>query len=158
MTDRPQPSGRVVAICLGPGGIPKRPVDEAQVGPLGFEGDAHRYVLHGGTDRALCLFSTEDYASLNADGVAAKPPGAFGENVLTEGIDYAQLRAGDRLELGDEVVIELFDIREPCATLKKVDRRFPDLMVGRSGFVCRVVRGGLLRPGAAVRRCADGRG
>ncbi|MCB9905191.1 MAG: MOSC domain-containing protein [Planctomycetes bacterium] len=97
-----EPSGRVVAVCLGPGGIPKHPVAEARVGELGLDGDAHRYHLHGGADRAVCLFSVENYASLRGDGVACEPPGAFGENVLTEGLDEERLGIGDRLAIGDE--------------------------------------------------------
>lgn len=144
------PSGVVVAVCVGPGGIPKYPVPSARVEALGLEGDAHRFHLHGGANRAVCIFSVEDYASLARDGVAAEPPGAYGENLTTRGLDYARLRPGDRLRVGAEVELELFDVREPCGTLKKVDRRFPNLMVGRSGFVCRVATGGVVRPGDTV--------
>ncbi|MBK7878682.1 MAG: MOSC domain-containing protein [Planctomycetes bacterium] len=147
----PSPNvGRVLAVCLGPGGIPKHPVDSAEVVELGLVGDAHRFRFHGGAHRAVCLFSIEDYRALEADGVRATPPGAYGENLLTEGLDYARLAAGDRLRVGAVVEIELHDVREPCGTLKSVDARFPNLMLGRSGFVCRVVRGGSVRPGDAV--------
>tara|TARA_R110002126_G_scaffold6119_10_gene32277 strand:- start:35325 stop:35855 length:531 start_codon:yes stop_codon:yes gene_type:complete len=142
-------SGRVLAICVGPGGIPKPVVDAAKVGVLGLERDAHRFEGHGGAHRAVCLFFTNDYATLRADGVDCEAPGTFGENVLIEGLDPASLRAQDRLQIED-VLIEIHDIREPCGTLKRVDRRFPDLMVGRSGFVCRVIKTGVLRAGAPV--------
>lgn len=140
-------AGKVLAVCLGPGGIPKASVDVAVVGGLGLEGDKHRSHLHGGANRAMCLFSLEDYRSLQADGVAAEPPGAFGENLLIEGLAFEDLRAGDRVHVGNEVVLEIHDIRAPCATLKPLDKRFPELMVGRSGFVCRVVSGGEVGPG-----------
>ena len=154
-TPRPTLEGTVLAVCLGPGGLPKDPVDEAELRPLGLEGDRHRFKGHGGADRAVCLFALEDYRSLWADGVEAQAPGAFGENLLTEGLDYAQLRPGDRLEVGRGIVLEIHDIREPCGTLRKVDTRFPDLMIGRSGFVCRVVQGGTLRPGLTIRASQD---
>lgn len=146
--------GTVRAVCLGGGGIPKRAVGEARVTELGLAGDAHRSVRHGGRDRAVCLFALEDYRRLQRDGVACEPPGAFGENVLTEGLDYSRLRPGDRLALGEELVLEIADVRQPCATLKSADPRMPDLMVGRSGFVCRVVRSGRLRTGCEVARVA----
>lgn len=149
---RPPASGAVLAVCLGPGGIPKDAVEEAEVRAEGLVGDKHRFHLHGGSNRAVCLFALEDYRSLRIDGVQAEPPGAFGENLLTEGLDYRELRPGDRLEVGDHVVLEIHDVREPCGTLKKVDRRFPDLMMGRSGFVCRVLQGGTLRAGQPIRR------
>jgi MOSC domain-containing protein YiiM len=142
--------GVVLAVCVGPGGIPKHPVDAARVAELGLEGDAHRYRFHGGARRAVCLFALEDYRRLQRDGVAAEPPGAFGENLLTEGLDYALLRAGDRLAVGPEVVLEIDDVREPCKTLKLLDARFPGLMIGRSGWLCRVVRGGVVRAGDAI--------
>lgn len=144
--------GTVLAVCLGEGGIPKHVVDSARVAELGLEGDRHRFKSHGGAHRAVCLFSIEDYRSLRRDGVAATAPGAFGENLLTEGLDYAQLRAGDRLRVGDEVELEIHDVRAPCGTLKSVDSRFPNLMVGRSGFVCRVLRGGIVRTGVSITR------
>ncbi len=142
--------GRIVAVCLGDGGIPKHPVDSAQVGLLGLQGDGHRYILHGGADRAVCLFSTGDYASLQRDGVRPAGPGAFGENLLVEGLDFDRLAPGQRLAVGDEVRLEIHDIREPCKTLKGLDGRFPALMEGRSGFLARVLATGVLAPGQAI--------
>jgi MOSC domain-containing protein YiiM len=142
----------IVAVCVGDGGIPKHPVESVAVGPLGLEGDGHRYHRHGGEDRAVCLLSMEAYESLREDDVACEAPGTFGENVLTRGLDDATLRPGDRLRLGDEVIVEIHDARAPCKTLKSVDPRFPDLMVGRSGWVCRVVEPGTLRPGMGIER------
>lgn len=141
---------RVVAVCLGPGGIPKRSVPEALVGALGLEGDKHRHPEHGGENRAVCLFSTEDYATLRRDGVQAQEPGSFGENLLIEGLIFEDLSPGDRLSIGDRVVLEIHDCREPCITLKSIDPRFPALMEGRSGFMCRVITGGCVRPQAGV--------
>ena len=150
--ERAKLEGTILAVCIGPGGIPKHSVPEARATPAGLVGDRQRYRIHGGPDRGLCLFSIEDYHSLRRDGVPCENPGTFGENVLVQGLDFEPLLPGDRLELGDEVLIELFDVREPCGTLKSVDARFPNLMLGRSGFVCRVLREGVLRPGPRVRR------
>jgi MOSC domain-containing protein YiiM len=143
-------SGIVLAVCLGPGGIPKHVVDSAVVEELGLVGDRHRYRFHGGAHRAVCLFAIEDYATLRRDGVACDEAGTFGENLLTKGLDYAELRPGDELQVGDEVVLAVDDVREPCKTLKQVDKRFPDLMLGRSGFLCRVVRGGIVTGGMRI--------
>lgn len=142
--------GRVVALCMGPGGIPKQSVPEAQLGRLGLEGDKHRHPEHGGENRAVCLFSTADYTTLRRDGVLADSPGTFGENLLIEGLDFDDLKPGDHLQIGDQVVLEIHDCREPCITLESVDTRFPALMEGRSGFMCRVVTCGLLAPDLPV--------
>jgi MOSC domain-containing protein YiiM len=143
--------GTVIAVCVSAGGIPKHPVASARVSASGVEGDEQRYRYHGGPDRAVCLFSIEDYAKLARDGVAARAPGAFGENLLTQGLDFERLRAGDKLEVGDDVLLEIHDVREPCGTLRSLDARFPQLMLGRSGFLCRVLRGGELRAGSTIR-------
>ena len=142
--------GLVLAVCSGSGGIPKHAVESAEVQELGLAGDRHHYSRHGGRERAVCLFSIEDYRSLRRDGVACDEPGTFGENLLVEGLEFRALRAGDRLAVGAQVVLEIHDVREPCATLRPLDARFPELMVGRSGFVCRVVQGGELLPGQSV--------
>jgi cyclic pyranopterin phosphate synthase len=144
--------GSVLAVCVSPGGIPKHPVASARVEGTGVEGDKQRYAYHGGANRAVCLFSIEDYQKLELDGVRAQAPGAYGENLLTQGLDYEKLRAGDRLQVGDDLVLEIHDVREPCKTLRSVDARFPNLMLGRSGFVCRVLRAGVARAGMAIRK------
>ena len=145
-------TGKVLAVCIGPGGLPKRAVPAAKIGPLGLEGDRHRSIHHGGEDRAVCLLSIEEVRLLERDGVPHIEPGGFGENLRTEGIDLGRLVPGDRLAIGDAVELEVNDVREPCATLQSVDARFPDLMVGRSGLLARVVRAGELCPNQEIRR------
>jgi MOSC domain-containing protein YiiM len=93
----------------------------------------------------------EDYSRLIAAGVPADAPGTYGENLLTEGLDYKALRPGDHLHLSGGVKLEIFDIREPCVTLQQLDPRFPDLLIGRSGFLCRVLQGGGVATGEQIR-------
>lgn len=145
-------AGVVLAVCSGPGGIPKSPLPSASVDADGIHGDGHRFELHGGPHRALCLMSIEERTEMEAEGVPALGPGGYGENLLVEGLNFGKLRPGMRLKCGTtgdggEVVIELLDVRSPCRTLKAVDARFPDLMVGRSGFLARVLKGGRLEAG-----------
>ena len=146
-------SGRLVAVCLGPGGIPKHPVRCAEVDAEGLVGDRHRIEGHGGRQRALCLLSVEETRQLEAEGVPTLGPGGYGENLLIEGLDFFALRPGARLVLENEserVAIELFDVRSPCVTLQAIDPRFPDLMIGRSGFLAKVLVPGALIPGMNV--------
>ena len=141
---------RIASVCVGPGGIPKLAVDAVAVRKTGLDGDGHRYHEHGGAHRAVCLFSVEDCDRLRRDAVPIEGPGAFGENLLIEGLDFERLAPGDRLRVGSQVLLEIHDVREPCKTLQTVDGRFPALMEGRSGFVCRVLEEGTLRPGQGV--------
>lgn len=135
---------------MGPGGLPNHPVESALVNELGLVGDRHEHDVHGGLERAVCLFSIEDYARLARDRVTPFSAGSYGENLLTEDLDFEQLCPGDVLAIGPEVRLEVHDVRSPCSTLKQQDGRFPDLMLGRSGFLCRVLEGGLLEPGMPI--------
>ena len=44
-------------------------------------------------------------------------PGQMGENVTTRGVDLLGLPTGARLCLGDEAVVELTGLRNPCNQL-----------------------------------------
>ncbi len=124
----PGRNGRVHQVNISKGGVPKLPVERADVRRLGLDGDGHNEPepIHGGPDAAVSLYCTEAIARVAADGHTAFP-GAFGENLTLEGIDWATLRAGDRLAIGDGgLQIELVKSAAPCSTLEQffVDGRF----------------------------------
>ena len=97
-------TGRIVRINVSAGGVPKRPVRTARVTLAGLEGDGHRNrKLHGGPDRALCLFSLEQIEALQAEGHPVEP-GALGENLTVTGLDWPRVRPGDLLRLGETVL------------------------------------------------------
>jgi len=67
-------SGTVHQISISQGGVPKRPVPSATVTETGVEGDRHRNPrLHGGPQRAVCLFSLEVIERLRAEGHPIAP-------------------------------------------------------------------------------------
>ncbi|MFF0754288.1 MOSC domain-containing protein [Streptomyces sp. NPDC004267] len=87
-------------------------------------------------------------------------PGALGENVTTRGIDLLGLPTGTRLHLGDEAVVEVTGLRNPCAQidnyrhglLKQVLGRDEDgRIVRKAGIMSVVLTGGEVRPGDAIR-------
>jgi MOSC domain-containing protein YiiM len=101
-------------INCSPGGLPKLPVPEAWVSVKGMDGDRHRNrVLHGGPDRALCLFSLEILEALQQEGHTVYA-GASGENLTLAGLDWTQMKPGDHLRIGEGVHIELTSYCEPC--------------------------------------------
>ena len=62
-------TARIVSINISRGGVPKHPVDQADVRSLGIVGDAQSNVkFHGGPDRALCLYSMNLIDALRAEG------------------------------------------------------------------------------------------
>jgi MOSC domain-containing protein YiiM len=111
-------TGRIVRINVSAGGVPKRPVRTARLAPAGLEGDGHRNrKLHGGPDRALCLFSLEQIEALQAEGHPVEP-GALGENLTVAGLDWPRVRPGDLFRLGETVLIQITRFTSPCETVR----------------------------------------
>jgi MOSC domain-containing protein YiiM len=149
-------TGRIVQVSVSAGGAPKRAVARATVGPLGLDGDRQRMPNHGGPDRAVMVYSLEQIARLRAAGHPIFP-GAVGENVTTEGIDLTVAGPGDRLLLGDAVVLEVASYPTPCDGIGAafLGRDFMQVYhrqhPGMSRLACRVIQGGEIGPGDAVR-------
>lgn len=154
-------AGRVVQINVAPeGGVPKRPVVAALLTGHGVAGDRQLDLKHhGGPDRAVCLYALEHIEALAAEGhpIAA---GSTGENLTIAGLAWHELRAGDRLEVGEHVVLEISGPAPPCTTiagsfLRGEFKRISDkLHPGWSRLYARVLTEGLVREGAQVRRAA----
>lgn len=110
-------TGRIFQLNVSPGGVPKLAIQHGLVHQLGMVGDAHRFPkIHGGPERALCLFSLERILELQAEGHPIFP-GAVGENVTIAGLDWNELKPGTRLRLGEEVEVELTSYTKPCNTI-----------------------------------------
>ncbi len=119
--------GRIASVNVSPGGVPKLPVASAWIGQLGLDTDAHTEPepVHGGPEQAVCLYAIEAIERVAADGHQAFP-GAYGENLTVEGIDWAGLAAGDVLAIGDDGPrLQLTDMAGPCQTIAHwfVERR-----------------------------------
>lgn len=143
-------SPRKQAGCRTKTGIDKTPVaGPVLIGPDGVEGDYigdSRY--HGGPDQAIYIYGGRDYAWWEATDGKAYRPGTFGENVVVSDLETGDLAVGDRLAIGESVVLEVTDARIPCGTLARhVDEpEFPARFTAaeRPGAYCRVLRGGIL--------------
>lgn len=115
------PAGSIQQINISRGGIPKRPVPEALITPLGIQGDSHAHPqIHGGLQKALLLISSEGIEELVEAGFPLYA-GALGENITSKGVDRRSFRLGQRYRLG-QVVIEFTKIRQPCNTLNPYGR------------------------------------
>ena len=150
-------SARIVQLNISRGGVPKTAVAVARVTARGLDGDGHRdQEHHGGPDRAVCLYALEAVRGLQVEGHDVGP-GTLGENVTVEGLDWETVAPGARLLLGDGVLLEVTRYTTPCTTIMRAFRdgeysrvshkRHP----GWSRVYARVLRGGVLRPGDAVR-------
>jgi MOSC domain-containing protein YiiM len=145
----------VIQINLSNGGMPKQPVLHARVTKHGLEGDHQRNKkYHGGPNRAVCLFSHELYEWLREKSIDLQY-GSVGENFTTQGLDLNTLKKGDRLKVG-ACIIELSDVRIPCSNLKKFDPDLPELIVGHSGWVAKVIEEATVKPHDPIELLSNG--
>ena len=154
--------GRIFQLSTSPGGVPKHAVREAEVNELGMIGDEHKFPdIHGGPERALCLFSLERILELQSEGHPIFP-GAVGENVTISGLDWNAITPGQRLSLGDKVVVEITSYTTPCNSIPEsfVDGQYQRISQkvnpGYSRVYARVLRPGRIATGQAVRVMSDG--
>ena len=150
--------------------VAKQPCERIRlVAGLGVEGDAHagltmqhrsRWVKQRTVPnlRQLHLIHAELFDELAAKGFAIAPA-QMGENVTTAGIDLLALSAGTRLRLGNEALIEITGLRNPCF---KLDGIAPGLMQAvlekgpgktlnrKAGVMAVVVASGVVRVGDAI--------
>lgn len=100
--------------------------------------------VHGGPDKAVYAYATEDYAWWAAQGDEVGP-GTFGENLTTEGLDLGGAVLGERWRVGT-AILEVAQPREPCFKL--------GIRMGNAAFKDRFAAAG--RPGAYLRIVEDG--
>lgn len=144
-----QETPRVIAVCRSAGGVPKLPMDEAEVVVEGIVGDLHAHAKHNRPDRALSLLDLEVLEELISEGFALAP-GVAGENLTLAGLHVQKLAPGTLLAIGD-ALIRLEQPRKPCYVLDAIHPMLKEATVGRCGFMASVVRGGTIRPGVEVR-------
>jgi len=142
--------GILIQLNISDGGMPKTALPSAQVTVDGMVGDRHRnLLLHGGRDRAICLFSQEQYEWLGQAHGIELPFGSVGENFTTYGIDFAQLAPGDRLRCGP-CLIEITKVRYPCRNLTKWHPKLHKLVKGNSGWMAKVIEEGEVKVGDEI--------
>jgi MOSC domain-containing protein YiiM len=78
----------------------------------GLVGDSHAGPPRPGRWQ-VSLLAWESVARLNRDLGIGAVPGSFAENLTTEGLDTLKLQAGDRLKIGDQIVLEVEQLGKP---------------------------------------------
>lgn len=137
--------GRVLALCLSAERGPKQAVPAIRlVANWGVEGDVHA----GSGHRQVSLLDADGLkqASQRIPGLEL---GAFGENVITEGIDYGTLGLGSRLRLG-QATIEITQVGKNCHDPCHIYRALGECRMREEGVFATVVEGGEVRTGDAV--------
>ena len=109
---------------------------------FGFEGCAH---AQPGGKRQVLLVDRETLEVMDLK------PGIVRENITTEGLNVNGLEIGQVLRVG-EVQIEVSAVCTPCDQMERIRPGLRKELWGRRGMLCRVVAGGVIRPGDSIEK------
>jgi MOSC domain-containing protein YiiM len=147
--------GCIFSINVSDGGVPKHATSSAWIRINGVEGDRQRNrTLHGGPNRAVCVYSLESIQILQGEGHPIMP-GSIGENLTLAGIDWSAMVPGALVEAG-AVLLELTSYTAPCRNIRDsfvngdFSRVSQKLHPGWSRLYARVLEEGIVTPGRAV--------
>ena len=112
----------------------------------GIEGDIHA----DGTHRQLSLLAMEDIEYMRSLG-ADVHPGDFAENITTEGVELYTCPVGTRFAIGDDVELVLTQIGKECHMGCAIRQQVGDCIMPRRGIFCRILKGGVVKPGDSFR-------
>ncbi len=140
-------SGRIVAVCVSKkkGTIKTDVGSEVMLEGFGLQGDAHGGDWH----RQVSLLGLEHINQMLNKGFDVKP-GSFAENLTTEGIDLDTAKIGDRLKIGDSVILEVTQIGKECHTRCAVYHKIGECIMPEKGVFARIVKGGPVARGDNV--------
>ena len=134
--------GKIVAICISKKkGVQKKDIKRCKlIENHGLEGDAHAGSWH----RQISLLSKEARSVMENKGVKLND-GDFGENLLTEGIDYANVKVGSKLRLGKDALVRVTQIGKECHDRCSIYYQVGDCIMPREGIFAEVLKGGIIK-------------
>jgi MOSC domain-containing protein YiiM len=137
---------------------------------LGVEGDAHMGVTVKHRSRVAIdptqpnlrqvhLIHAELFDELQTRGFTVQA-GQMGENITTRGIDLLSLPKGTKMFLGENAILEITGLRNPCTQLDGLqaglmnavlDRDEAGSLIRKAGIMGVVLAGGEVKPGDEIR-------
>ena len=147
MENQQQLTGIVRAICISDiRGIEKHAIPQAHfVKDFGIEGDAHAGKWH----RQVSLLSYDKIKAFNARG-ANVIDGAFGENLVVEGLDFRNLPVGTVFYAGS-AVLRMTQIGKECHSHCAIYQRMGECIMPHEGVFAEVLKEGDMKVGDEMR-------
>lgn len=146
--------GIVKAVCISEKkGTQKKDIKEAVfIEDFGIEKDAHAGKWH----RQVSLLSYDRVEEFRQRG-ANIDDGAFGENLLVEGMDFKTYPIGTIFKCND-VLLELTQVGKKCHSECEIFYQVGDCIMPREGVFTVVLHGGIIRAGdeLTVEKLGDG--
>ena len=135
--------GKVIAACISEiKGIQKKNVHTVKlIEDYGIEGDAHAGKWH----RQVSLLSWDKIEAFRKRGAQVED-GAFGENLVVEGIDFRSLPIGTKFKCND-VILQLTQIGKECHHGCAIFQKMGECIMPREGVFTKVLKGGVISEG-----------
>ncbi|NYT00448.1 MAG: MOSC domain-containing protein [Methanocellales archaeon] len=148
--DRSRNTAKIIAVCRSEKkGERKEAIDQGIFKEgYGLLGDAH---ANSDTHRQVSLLAIESIDKMKKMGLDLKP-GDFAENFTTEGIDLTSLKPGTRINIGDEVILEISQIGKECHSGCAILKQVGKCIMPEEGVFAKVIRGGLVKADDAIQK------
>jgi molybdopterin adenylyltransferase len=114
---------------------------------FGLIGDAH---ADSGWHRQVSLLAIESIEKMRQSGYDVKP-GDFAENITCEGIVLNTLPIGTRLDVGQNVVLEISQIGKECHSGCAIMKQTGKCIMPKEGVFAKVIKGGEISTGDNIR-------
>ena len=118
-------------------GIAKHEMPEIELREdFGIEGDAHAGSWH----RQVSLLAGEAIDAMKAKGLPLAP-GAFGENIVTRGVDWSRAKVGEIIDIGP-VKLQITQIGKECHSRCAIYYSAGECIMPSQGIFAKVLKGG----------------
>jgi molybdopterin adenylyltransferase len=141
---------RLIAVCRSNRRTDlKRNVGQGELrASWGLKGDSHAGPPRPGRWQ-ISLLAWERVERLNREKGIDAVPGSFAENLTTQGLDTSQLALGDRLQISDQVILEVEQLGKPPEIAHTFNFQGYSLLP-TEGIFCGIVVGGPVAAGDEV--------
>ncbi len=141
---------RVMAVCTSQRRAEfKRNVEKGELcADWGLVGDSHAGPRQPNRWQ-ISLLAWESIARLNQKVGLDALPGSFAENLTTRGLDLARLKIGDRLRIGERILLGVEQLGKPLAIAHTYNFQGHSLLP-TAGVFCGVLEGGPVVAGDVI--------
>ncbi len=140
--------GKILSVCVSSEkGTKKKEVKTAKlITDWGIDGDAHAGSWH----RQVSLLSVEEIEKMRRI-IPSLKQGDFAENLITQGVNLSTVDIGDRLIIGNEIILQISQIGKECHLGCEIQKLTGKCIMPEKGIFAKVLKGGDLRKEIPVR-------
>ncbi len=140
--------GKILSVCLSKEkGTKKEEINSARlIAHWGIDKDAHAGYWH----RQVSLLSIEEINKMK-EFIPDLKPGDFAENIVTKGIDLDHIRRGDRIKIGENIVLEVSQIGKKCHSGCEIQKLTGECIMPKKGVFAKVLKGGIVKKDDCIR-------